>query len=121
MSNSSVITAPQVKPMDGSIYKSALGNQQATVDQHSRLLESTKSGGAIGVPTVPVPYNEQASGGQGTQALSNQINALKAGSAENSKFDKVGGSRRRRVKKSKRAKRRRTKHTRSNKRKRYYK
>jgi len=120
MSNSSVITAPQVKPMDGSIYKSALGNQQASVDQHSRLLESTKSGGAIDVPKVPVAYNEQASGSQGTQALSNQINALKAGSAENSKFDKVGGSRRRkRVKKgkskSKKAKRRRT-----NK-KRYYK
>lgn len=98
------ITGPQVKPMEGDIYTSALSDKQASVEQQSRINNMAKAGGgSIVVPSNSTAYNDKASGDQSTQALSNQINALKAGAAANAEFDsKVGGSRRR--KKSKRSK-----------------
>ena len=114
------INGPQVKPMEGGIYNAAFGDQRAVIEQQTRINNMAKAGGgSIVVPSNSTAYNDKASGDQSTQALSNQINALKAGAAANAEFDrKVGGSRRRkkskRSKKSKRTKRRRTK-------KRYYK
>ena len=89
------ITGPQVKPMEGGIYRSALGGQQASVEQQTRINNMAKAGGgAIVVPSNSTAYPDQAAGNQSTQALSNQINALKAENAKikaaKKHFDAIG-------------------------------
>jgi hypothetical protein len=82
-----VVSGPEVKPMDGSIYKSALGQQQAAVAKQSDIINMSKSGGAIPVPANQPAYPEQAAGNQSSQAISNRLFAIGAGTAENSKYD----------------------------------
>jgi len=82
-----VVSGPEVKPMDGSMYKSALGQQQAAVAKQSDIINMSKSGGAIPVPANQPAYPEQAAGNQSSQAISNRLFAIGAGTAENSKYD----------------------------------
>lgn len=86
-----VVSGPEVKPMDGSIYKSALGQQQAAVAKQSDIINMSKSGGAIPVPANQPAYPEQAAGNQSSQAISNRLFAIGAGTAENSKYDSQVG------------------------------
>lgn len=117
------ITGPQVRAMNGGIYASAQSDQQAGVNQQSRLLDSAKSGGApISVPSNPPAYPEHATGNQSTQALTNQINATRAGAAAGAEFDsKVGGKRMRSKRRhSKRSKRRHSRRSKRRHSKKYY-
>lgn len=106
-----VVSGPEVKPMDGSIYKSALGQQQAAVAKQSDIINMSKSGGAIPVPANQPAYPEQAAGNQSSQAISNRLFAIGAGTAENSKYDSQVGQKagmrsgKRSSKQSKRSKR----------------
>ncbi len=102
-----VVSGPEVKPMDGSIYKSALGQQQAAVAKQSDIINMSKSGGAIPVPANQPAYPEQAAGTQSSQAISNRLFAIGAGTAENSKYDSQVGQKagKRSGKRSKRSKR----------------
>ncbi len=87
-----IVSGPQVKAMDGSIYKSALGDQQASVEQQSAINAMAKSGGAsIPVPANQPAYNEQAAGNQTSQAISNRLNSIGAAASANSEFDSQVG------------------------------
>ena len=101
-----VVSGPEVKPMDGSIYKSALGQQQAAVAKQSDIINMSKSGGAIPVPANQPAYPEQAAGNQSSQAISNRLFSIGAGTAENSKYDSQVGQ-----KAGKRSKKRSSKHS----------
>lgn len=118
------ITGPQVRAMNGGIYASAQADQQAGVNQQSRLLDSAKSGGApIPVPSNQPAYPEQAAGNQSTQNLTNQINATKAGALASSEYDsKVGGRRRRHSSKRRRrhSSKRRRRHSSKRRNRKYY-
>lgn len=121
-----VVSGPEVKPMDGSIYKSALGQQQAAVAKQSDIINMSKSGGAIPVPANQPAYPEQAAGNQSSQAISNRLFAIGAGTAENSKYDgQVGQKAGKRSKRSgKRSSKRNKKQNKQSKRRRsrkYYK
>jgi hypothetical protein len=122
------ISGQEVKPMDGSIHKSALNDQQAAVTKQSNIINMTKSGGAtdIPVPANQPAYPEQATGNQSSQSISNQLNSIKANSAANSEFDSQvkqnGGKRSKRSKRTKRTKRsKRSKRTKRRSRKYYRK
>ena len=120
-----VVSGPEVKPMDGSIYKSALGQQQAAVAKQSDIINMSKSGGAIPVPANQPAYPEQAAGNQSSQAISNRLFAIGAGTAENSKYDsQVGQKAGKRSKRSSKRSKKQNKRSKRSKRRRsrkYYK
>lgn len=122
-----VVSSPEVKPMDGSIYKSALGQQQAAVAKQSDIINMSKSGGAIPVPANQPAYPEQASGNQSSQAISNRLFSIGAGTAENSKYDSQVGqkagkrSKRSRKRSSKRSSKRSKKQSKRRRSRKYYK
>jgi len=121
-----VVSGPEVKPMDGSIYKSALGQQQAAVAKQSDIINMSKSGGAIPVPANQPAYPEQAAGNQSSQAISNRLFAIGAGTAENSKYDgqvgqKAGKRSKRSGKRSKRSGKRSSKRSKRRRSRKYYK
>lgn len=116
-----VVSGPTVLPNDGSVFKSAFNTQQAAVNKQSDIINMSKSGGAIPVPSNQTLYPEQAAGNQNSQAISNRLFAIGAGTAENSKYDSEVGQKAGKRSKRKQSKSKRRKSKKQRRSKKYYK